>query len=113
MVECLQLICVIQDLVVCYGNIDGFGWVFECIEVCEEMLVWINLSWVCFQCLSCEKVDVLFDDGNSQGVLDYLDVQVGIVLVYGGKVYDSFLEMCIKILFVSGCVVEVLVLIDV
>lgn len=112
MLECLQLICVIQDLVVCYGNIDGLGWVFECIEVCDEIFGCIDLSWVCFQCLSCEKVDVLFDDGCGQEVLDYLQVQVDVVEVCGKEVFDSFFEMQIKILFVVGCVDEVLVLIE-
>lgn len=111
-VECPQSICVTQDLAACYGNIDGPGWVPERIEVCEETLARIDPSWACFQCLSCEKADALLDDGNSQGALDYLDVQAGTVLAHGGKVYDSFPEMRIKILLASGRAAEALVLID-
>jgi len=111
-VECPQSICVTQDLAACYGNIDGPGWVPERIEVCEETLARIDPSWACFQCLSCEKADALLDDGNSQGALDYLDVQAGTVLAHGGKVYDSFPEMRIKILLASGRAAEALALID-
>lgn len=111
-VECPQSVCVTQDLAACYGNIDGPGWVPERIEVCEETLGRIDPSWACFQCLSCEKADALLDDGNPQGALDYLDVQAGTVLAHGGKVYDSFPEMRIKILLASGRAAEALALID-
>ena len=81
--ECPQSICVTQDLAACYGNIDGPGWVPERIEVCDETLARINPGWACFQCLSCEKADALLDDGRGQDALDYLQVQIKILLGMG------------------------------
>lgn len=110
--DCPQTVCVTQDLAACYGNIDGPGWVPERVEVCDETLARIDPSWACFQCLSCEKADALLDDGRSDDALGYLDSQADTVLAHGGKVYDSFPEMRIKILLASGRAAEALTLIE-
>lgn len=110
--DCPQTVCVTQDLAACYGNIDGPGWVPERVEVCDETLARINPSWACFQCVSCEKADALLDDGRSDDALGYLDTQAAAVLAQGGKVYDSFPEMRIKILLASGRAAEALALIE-
>ncbi len=53
--DCPQSICVTQDLLMCYGTVDGPGYVQERVEAAEEALDRIDPTWGCFECLTAER----------------------------------------------------------
>lgn len=101
-IDCPQSICVTQDLASCYANIDGPGWVAERIEVCDETLARIDPSWSCFQCLSNEKADALFDDARPTDALAYLQDQQERIEAAGEEVGDGIFEMRNRALIMLG-----------
>lgn len=59
---CPQSVCVTQDLVSCYGVIDGPGYADERLRASQEGLERIDSNWPCFDCLSGEYAEALLDD---------------------------------------------------
>ncbi|MFN3203035.1 MAG: hypothetical protein ACE366_31870 [Bradymonadia bacterium] len=74
--SCPQSVCVTQDLVSCYGHIDGPGYAPERQAAAQETLDRINPTWPCFQCISEEMGMALVDAGDAEGALDFLNTQL-------------------------------------
>lgn len=72
---CPQSICVTQDVVNCYGNVDGPGFAEERLQVTEETLARIDPKWPCFVCISSERADALIDGGQPEAALAFIDAQ--------------------------------------
>lgn len=90
--NCPQSVCVTQDLVSCYANVDGAGWAEERIAVCDEALQRLDPRRGCFSCISYEKADALLDDGRPEDALAFLDEQQGRILAAGQPIYDCMRE---------------------
>ncbi len=71
--DCPQSMCVVQDLASCYAYFDGPGFAEERMAVAEENLNKINPEWPCYVCIASEYADALYDLGDFQGCLKYLD----------------------------------------
>ena len=69
--ECPQSVCVTQDLVSCYGNIDGPGYAPERLAATEETLARIDAKWPCWTCISSEHAEALIDGGRAAEALDF------------------------------------------
>ncbi len=69
--DCPQSMCVTQDLVSCYGNIDGPGYAPERLSATEETLARIDATWPCFTCISSEHAEALIDDGRPEEALAF------------------------------------------
>ena len=74
--DCPQSVCTTQDLAVAYAQRDGKGFVEERLAVASETLGRIDPTWQCFECISNEYANALFDDGRPQEMLDFLEEQV-------------------------------------
>jgi hypothetical protein len=96
--QCPQSVCVTQDLVACYANVDGAGWAEERIAVCDEALQRLDPRWGCFSCMSYEKADAMLDDGRPEDALAFLDEQQGKILAAGQPIYDCMREVRIAAL---------------
>ena len=72
---CPQSVCVTQDLVATYANVDGPGWANERLAVCDETLARIDPSWGCFGCLSIERANAMGDQGQPREAVLYLKSQ--------------------------------------
>ncbi|MCV4274914.1 hypothetical protein OH710_19920 [Pseudomonas capsici] len=96
--QCPQSVCVTQDLVACYANVDGAGWAEERIAVCEETLQRLDPRLGCFSCMSYEKADAMLDDGRPEDALVFLDEQQGKIMAAGQPIYDCMREVRIAAL---------------
>lgn len=96
--QCPQSVCVTQDLVSCYANVDGAGWAEERIAVCDETLQRLDPSWGCFSCISYEKADAMLDDGRPEDALAFLDEQQGKIMAAGQPKRDCMHEVRISTL---------------
>jgi hypothetical protein len=74
-IDCPQSVCVTQDLVDCYDNIDGLGFANERRAAIEETLARIDPSWNCFVCLSAQYADTLNSEERHEEALAWLDTQ--------------------------------------
>jgi hypothetical protein len=72
---CPQSVCVTQDLVGTYANVDGPGWAHERLAACDETLSRIDPSWNCFGCLTIERANAMGDLGQRREALAYLKSQ--------------------------------------
>ncbi|CAB5721789.1 Uncharacterised protein [Delftia tsuruhatensis] len=72
---CPQSVCVTQDLVGTYANVDGPGWARERLAACDETLSRIDTSWNCFGCLTIERANAMGDLGQRREALAYLRSQ--------------------------------------
>ena len=96
--QCPQSVCVTQDLVSCYANVDGAGWAEERIAVCDETLQRLDPRVGCFSCISYEKAEAILDDGRPEDALAFLDEQQGKILAAGKPIYDCMHEVRIEAL---------------
>lgn len=96
--QCPQSVCVTQDLVGCYANVDGAGWVQERIAVCDEALQRVEPQRACFSCISYEKADALLDDGRPEEALAFLEQQQGRILAAGKSIYGALHEIHMAVL---------------
>ena len=80
---CPQSVCVTQDLVNCYGNVDGPGFAPERLEATAETLARIDPRWPCFVCISAERADALLDAGRPAEALAFVDAQTQAMLAAG------------------------------
>lgn len=74
--DCPQTVCVTQDLVSCYGNIDGPGYAGERLAATEETLARIDPSWPCWTCISSEHAEALIDDDRPAEALAFALTQI-------------------------------------
>lgn len=74
--RCPQSICVTQDLVNCYANADGRGYVEERLAVAKETLARIDPTWPCFTCISSEYASALVDGGRAEEAIEFLRAQL-------------------------------------
>ncbi len=74
--DCPQAVCVTQDLVSCYGNIDGPGYTEERLQATEETLARIDPSWPCWTCISSEHAEALIDDERHAEALAFAEAQI-------------------------------------
>ncbi|QIL81921.1 hypothetical protein G7047_19830 [Diaphorobacter sp. HDW4A] len=72
---CPQSVCITQDLVATYANVDGPGWSEERLAACDETLARIDPSWSCFGCISIERANALHDQGQPREAVLYLKQQ--------------------------------------
>ncbi len=72
---CPQSVCVTQDLVATYANVDGPGWAPERLAACDETLARIDPSWSCFGCISIERANAMGDQGQPREAVLYLKDQ--------------------------------------
>lgn len=72
---CPQSVCLTQDLVATYGNVDGPGWAPERLAACDETLARIDTTWDCHTCLSIERINALGDQGQPREALVFLGHQ--------------------------------------
>lgn len=96
--QCPQSVCVTQDLVSCYANVDGAGWAEERIAVCDEALLRLDPLRGCYSCMSYEKAEAILDDGRPEDALVFLDEQLGKILAAGQPIYDCMREVRINAL---------------
>ncbi|UFH50101.1 hypothetical protein [Pseudomonas sp. KNUC1026] len=96
--QCPQSVCVTQDLVACYANVDGAGWAEERIAVCDEALQRLAPSTGCFSCMSYEKADALLDGGRPKDALAFLNEQQGKILAAGQRIFSCMHEVRIATL---------------
>lgn len=96
--QCPQSVCVTQDLVSCYANVDGAGWAQERIAVCDEALQRLAPRLGCFSCMSYEKADAILDDGRPEDALAFLDEQQAKIVAAGQPIYDCMHEVRIAAL---------------
>lgn len=111
-ISCPQTICSTQDIAMCYGNMDGPGWVAERLAVCEEALSKINPEWPCFGCISEEYAMALLDDKRSTEALKFLAQQTQARLNAGEEVDQRFIKVNVRALCYEGKFTEALALID-
>ncbi|MEZ4463130.1 MAG: hypothetical protein R3F60_06730 [bacterium] len=81
--ECPQSVCVTQDVVNCYGNVDGPGFAPERLEVTAETLARIDPRWPCFVCISAERADALLDAGRPADALAFVEAQTRAMVAAG------------------------------
>lgn len=81
--ECPQSICVTQDVVNCYGNVDGPGFAEERLQVTDETLARIDPRWPCFVCISSERIDALLDAGRPEDALAFVEGQTAALVAAG------------------------------
>lgn len=87
--DCPQSICAVQDLSMCYGQIDGPGYANERVAVVEETLDRIDPSWPCFDCLSLEKAEALVDRQAPQDAIDFILGQVKLAKTVGRNLFTE------------------------
>lgn len=62
--DCPQSVCVTQDFCIAHGVLDGPGYGEERLAASAEALARITPAWPCFECISTEHADALFDLGR-------------------------------------------------
>lgn len=87
---CPQTICIARDLVACYANMDGKGYLAERKQLCDSAFTRIDASWASFQCLSCEYASVLVDENKLEEALVFLRQQKERVIASGSRLDDAF-----------------------
>ncbi|WP_266157114.1 hypothetical protein [Dyella silvatica] len=100
--DCPQSICVTQDIAICYGNVDGPGWVPERLALCEETLSRIDPSRPCYDCISREYADALMDAERNTEAKAYLERQAQAILQAGGEPGVAYQEYRAHVLFKLG-----------
>jgi len=75
--NCPQSVCVTQDFCIAYGVLDGPGYAEERLAASAEALARIDPSWPCFECISAEYADALFDQDRFADAEDFLRKQLG------------------------------------
>ncbi|HEX7865689.1 MAG TPA: hypothetical protein VF555_12135 [Variovorax sp.] len=83
---CPQSVCLTQDLVLTYANVDGPGWVPERLAACDETLARIDPSWGCFGCIVIERARAMGDQGQPREAVLYLQRQRDAATRAGKKV---------------------------
>nr|WP_254696291.1 hypothetical protein [Lysobacter enzymogenes] len=100
--QCPQSVCVTQDIAICYGNVDGPGWVPERLAVSEETLARIEPSRACYDCISREYALALMDDGRAADAVEYLQRQAQNMLRDGAEPGVAYRETQAGALFRAG-----------
>lgn len=81
--DCPQSICVTQDVVNAYGQVDGPGFAEERLAATAETLARIDPKWPCFQCISAERCDALRDAGQKEEALAFIEAQTEAMVAAG------------------------------
>jgi tetratricopeptide (TPR) repeat protein len=90
---CPQSVCSVQDLSVCFGIVDGPGFVPERLEVTAETLARIDPGWACFQCISGEYASALRDAGRFEEEYAFIERQRAAARAYKPSADpDGFLD---------------------
>jgi hypothetical protein len=97
-ISCPQSVCATQDIAMCYGNMDGPGWVDERLAVAQEALARINPEWPCFSCISEEYIQALLDANRSAEALQFLEKQERALFEVGEESPDRFVKLYIRAL---------------
>lgn len=100
--SCPQSVCATQDIAMCYGNIDGPGWVPERLAVCEETLARINPEWPCFECISLEYAEALLDAGRGKDTLVFLERQMQALRDVGDEPTEQLHRCLVRALRLEG-----------
>ncbi|MBT2745329.1 MULTISPECIES: hypothetical protein [unclassified Lysobacter] len=100
--QCPQSVCVTQDIAICYGNVDGPGWVPERLALSEETLARIEPSRNCYDCISREYALALMDGGRADEAVTYLQAQARNMLRDGGEPGVAYRETQAGALFRAG-----------
>ncbi|SDX47046.1 tetratricopeptide repeat protein [Lysobacter enzymogenes] len=100
--QCPQSVCVTQDIAICYGNVDGPGWVPERLAVSEETLARIEPSRNCYDCISREYALALMDDERAAEAVDYLQRQAQNMRRDGAEPGVAYRETQAAALFRAG-----------
>ena len=111
-VTCPQSVCATQDIAMCYGNMDGPGWVDERLAVAQEALARINPEWPCFSCISEEYVQALLDANRSAEAIQFLQKQEQALLEVGEESPERFVKLYIRALCLEGNHAEALTRLD-
>ena len=99
---CPQSVCATQDIAMCYGNIDGPGWVPERLAVCEETLARINPEWSCFNCISNEYASALLDADRATDTLEFMARQTQALQEAGETPNEQMQRIIIRALRMEG-----------
>ncbi|MGD6027749.1 hypothetical protein QUV00_23020, partial [Xanthomonas citri pv. citri] len=91
-----------QDIAICYGNVDGPGWVPERLAVSEETLARIEPSRNCYDCISREYALALMDDERAAEAVDYLQRQAQNMRRDGAEPGVAYRETQAAALFRAG-----------
>ncbi len=75
--NCPQSVCVTQDFCIAYGVLDGPGYAEERLAASAEALARIDPSWPCYECISTEYADALFDLDRIADAEVFLRKQLG------------------------------------
>jgi len=111
--SCPQSICVTQDLVNCYGNVDGPGFAEERLQATAETLDRIDPKWPCFVCISSERADALLDAGLFEEALAFIDAQTqALVKANAPRARDALGEDRASALLALGRAAEALEVLD-
>lgn len=81
--DCPQSICVTQDVVNAYGQVDGPGFAQERLDATAETLARIDPKWPCFTCISAERCDALRDAGRLEEALVFIEAQTDAMVAAG------------------------------
>lgn len=100
--QCPQSVCVTQDIAICYGNVDGPGWVAERLALSEETLARIEPSRNCYDCISREYALALIDGDRAGEAVAYLQRQADNMLRDGGEPGVAYRETQAGALFRAG-----------
>lgn len=111
-ITCPQSVCATQDIAMCYGNMDGPGWVNERLAVAQEALARINPEWPCFSCISEEYVQALLDANQSAEALAFLHQQEQAILNVGEESPERFVKLYIRALCQQNQYAEALARLD-
>ncbi|UJB21638.1 MULTISPECIES: tetratricopeptide repeat protein [Lysobacter] len=110
--QCPQSVCVTQDIAICYGNVDGPGWVPERLALSEETLARIEPSRNCYDCISREYALALMDGGRADEAVTYLQAQARNMLRDGGEPGVAYRETQAGALFRAGRCEQALAALD-
>jgi tetratricopeptide (TPR) repeat protein len=83
--DCPQSICVTQDVVNAYGQVDGPGFAQERLDATAETLARIDAKWPCFTCISAERCDALRDAGRLEDALVFIEAQTEAMVAAGAE----------------------------
>lgn len=107
-IACPQSICVTHDIVICYGNADGPGWVPERQQACEETLARMEPSRNCYDCISREYASTLLDAGKPEEAIAYLAAQADKMKEAGSTLSVAYQEVQVDALRQAGRLTEAL-----
>jgi hypothetical protein len=111
-IQCPQSVCATQDIAMCYGNMDGPGWVSERLAVCEEALARINPEWPCFDCISEEYVHALIDDKRGEEAITFVSRQQKAMIDAGNDPDQRLNKMKLRAMRLQGQTDEALALLE-